>query len=114
MKKIIAIAGSFVLVIGMLALTGCGVKTDYEYDDADKYTAGDLQTSAKIEKIDIDYLAGNVDIAEVEAMGLDKVKELLKAGQKDALLDLVAQDKALEQEALSIEEVDKLLRLFHN
>ncbi len=51
---------------------------------------------------------------EVEALGLDKVKELLKAGQKDALLDLVAQDKALEQEALSIEEVDKLLRLFHN
>ena len=51
---------------------------------------------------------------EVEPLGLEKVQALLKAGQKDALLALVEQDKALEQEALSIEEVDKLLRLFHN
>ena len=51
---------------------------------------------------------------EVESLGLEKVKELLKADQKAALLDLVEKDKALEQEALSIEEVDKLLRLFHN
>ena len=52
--------------------------------------------------------------AEVEGLGIDKVKELLKAGRKDALLKLVDDDKALEEEALSIEAVDKLLRLFHN
>jgi hypothetical protein len=51
---------------------------------------------------------------EVEPLGLEKVKELLKADKKAALLELVEKDKALEQEALSIEEVDKLLRLFHN
>ena len=52
--------------------------------------------------------------AEVEGLGIDKVRELLKAGQKDALLKLVEADKALEEEALSIEAVDKLLRLYHN
>ena len=51
---------------------------------------------------------------EVEGLGIDKVRELLKAGQKDALLKLVEADKALEEEALSIEAVDKLLRLYHN
>ena len=52
--------------------------------------------------------------AEVEGLGIDKVKELLKADQKGALLKLIDADKALEEEALSIEAVDKLLRLFHN
>ena len=52
--------------------------------------------------------------AEVEALGIDEVKALLKADQKEALLKLVEADKALEEEALSIEAVDKLLRLFHN
>ena len=52
--------------------------------------------------------------AAVEGLGIEKVRDLLKAGQKDALLKLVEADKALEEEALSIEAVDKLLRLFHN
>jgi hypothetical protein len=52
--------------------------------------------------------------AEVESLGIDEVKALLKGGQKEALLKLVEEDKALEEEALSIEAVDKLLRLFHN
>ena len=52
--------------------------------------------------------------AEVEGLGIDKVKELLKADQKEALLKLIEADKALEEEALSIEAVDKLLRLNHN
>ncbi|MBQ3765174.1 MAG: hypothetical protein II874_00355 [Bacteroidales bacterium] len=52
--------------------------------------------------------------AEVEGLGIDKVNELIKAGQKDALLKLVEADKALEEEALSIEAVDKLLHLYHN
>jgi len=52
--------------------------------------------------------------AEVEALGLDAVKAILKADKKADLEDLVARDKALEAEALSIEEVDKLLRLYKN
>ena len=52
--------------------------------------------------------------AEVEGLGIDKVNELIEAGQKDALLKLIEADKALEEEALSIEAVDKLLRLYHN
>ena len=50
----------------------------------------------------------------VEGLGIDKVKELLKADRKADLLKLVEADKALEEEALSIEAVDKLLRLYHN
>ena len=49
--------------------------------------------------------------AEVEPLGLEKVQALLKEDKKAALLELIAQDKALEAEALSIEEVDKVLRL---
>ena len=52
--------------------------------------------------------------AQVEPLGLEAVEAILKADKKAALLDLVAQDKALEAEALSIEEVDKLLRLHRN
>lgn len=52
--------------------------------------------------------------AEVEALGLDAVKEILKADCKAALLELVEKDKAEEANALSIEEVDKLLRITHN
>jgi len=49
--------------------------------------------------------------AEVEALGLDAVKAILKEDKKAALLELVEKDKAEEANALSIEEVDKLLRL---
>ena len=52
--------------------------------------------------------------SEVEGLGLEKVNELINAAQKDALLKLIDEDKALEEEALSIEAVDKLLHLFHN
>ena len=52
--------------------------------------------------------------AEVEGLGLDVVKAILADDKKAALLELVEKDKALEAEALSIEEVDKLLRLNKN
>ena len=52
--------------------------------------------------------------AEVESLGIDEVKALLKADQKEALMKLIESDKSVEEEALSIEAVDKLLRLFHN
>ncbi|MCR5245583.1 MAG: hypothetical protein K6C31_04615 [Bacteroidales bacterium] len=47
--------------------------------------------------------------AEVEALGLDEIKAILKADRKAALMELVESDKALESEALGIEAVDKLL-----
>ena len=52
--------------------------------------------------------------AEVEGLGLEAVEAILKEDKKAALLELVANDKAEEANALSIEEVDKLLRLSKN
>lgn len=49
--------------------------------------------------------------AEVEPLGEETVRAILKADRKAALLELVEKDKALEAEAVSIETVDKLLRL---
>ena len=49
--------------------------------------------------------------AEVEALGLDAVKAILQEDKKAALLELLEKDKAEEANALSIEEVDKVLRL---
>ena len=49
--------------------------------------------------------------SEVEALGLDAVKAILKEDKKAALLELIEKDKAEEANALSIEEVDKVLRL---
>ncbi len=48
---------------------------------------------------------------EVEALGLDCIKTILKEDKKAVLLDLLEKDKAEEANALSIEEVDKVLRL---
>ena len=47
----------------------------------------------------------------VEPLGADVVAALLKADNKAALLDLIAQDKALEAEAAAIDSVDKLTHL---
>lgn len=52
--------------------------------------------------------------AEVEALGIDEVNALLKADQKEALLKLIDEDKALEQESTSIDAVDKLLHLYRD
>ena len=51
---------------------------------------------------------------EVEALGLDEVKALLKADRKADLLKLVEDDKALESESLSIDEVNKLTHLYRD
>ena len=50
----------------------------------------------------------------VEPLGLDAVKALIKANDKEALLALVAADKALEEEANSIDEVNKLMHLYRD
>ena len=47
--------------------------------------------------------------AEVEALGLDALKNFAKQNKKDALLALVAEDAALAEEAGNIESVGKFL-----
>ena len=50
----------------------------------------------------------------VESLGLEAVQALIKADDKAALLELVAADKALEEEANSIDEVNKLMHLYRD
>ena len=50
--------------------------------------------------------------AEVEPLGLEAVETILKEDRKAALLELLEKDKAEEANALSIEEVHKLVRLY--
>lgn len=50
----------------------------------------------------------------VEGLGLDAVKAVLADDRKQALLDLVASDKALEKEANSIDDVKKLMYLYRD
>ena len=52
--------------------------------------------------------------AEVEALGLDQVNAILKADRKAELLKIIDDDKALESESLSIDEVAKLLHLYRD
>ena len=52
--------------------------------------------------------------ASVEALTLEKVNALLKDDKKQALLDLVAQDLALKEEAENIEMVDKFLHILRD
>jgi hypothetical protein len=47
----------------------------------------------------------------VESLGADVLNTIVAKNQKDALLSLVAEDKALEAEAQEIEAVDKMLHL---
>ena len=50
----------------------------------------------------------------VESLGLTVIREILKQNKKEALLSLVAQDKALETEANNIFLVDKLVRYYRD
>lgn len=52
--------------------------------------------------------------ASVEALGLEKVKELLAQDKKAALLALVEQDAALKEEAENIEMVNKFLHILRD
>ena len=52
--------------------------------------------------------------ASVEALGLDTVKTLLAQDKKAALLELVAQDAALAEEAGNIDMVDKFLYIYRD
>lgn len=50
----------------------------------------------------------------VEALGLDTVKAFIEQNKKEELLDLVAQDAALAEEAGNITMVDKFLHIFRD
>ena len=52
--------------------------------------------------------------AEVETLGIEAVNAILTEDKKAALLELIEKDKAEEANALSIEEVDKVLHLQKN
>ena len=52
--------------------------------------------------------------AEVEGLGYETVAKILEENKKEALLDLIAQDKALEAKSNAIDQVDKLLHLYRD
>ena len=60
-----------------------------------------------------DWLAAKKGAA-VEALTEDQRKQFCSEENKQALLDLIAKDKALEAEANSIADVDKLLHLYRD
>ena len=51
---------------------------------------------------------------EVEALGIDTIKKMLADDKKQALLDLVAQDLALKEEAEGIDLVDKFMHIYRD
>ncbi|MBO7230520.1 MAG: hypothetical protein J6V20_03810 [Bacteroidaceae bacterium] len=51
---------------------------------------------------------------EVEALGLDAIKEMLANDKKQALLDLIAQDLELKETADGIDLVDKFLYIYRD
>lgn len=52
--------------------------------------------------------------AEVEALGEDRINAILATGEKDALLGLIEQDKALADESSSIDDVKKLMYYYRD
>lgn len=52
--------------------------------------------------------------AEVESLGMEAIEKFISDDRKQALLDLVAQDSALKEEAESIEMVDKFLHIYRD
>ena len=52
--------------------------------------------------------------ASVEALGMDAVRNFLASDRKAALLDLVAQDLSVAEEASNIDMVDKFLHIFRD
>ena len=62
------------------------------------------------------YIAWKADKKgeQVETLGLDRINEILSADEKEALLALIEQDKALETEANEIASVDKFLHFYRD
>lgn len=53
-------------------------------------------------------------VAAIEALGNERINEIINLDQKETLLTLISQDLALESEANEIETVDKLLHLYRD
>ena len=70
------VAGAMALIVPTtLCLTGCSFglinTVSYQYENGDKYTAGDREIDDKITKININYLAGDV---KVKGTDTDNIK----------------------------------------
>ncbi len=86
---------------------------DTEYPDAKAIT--EAQWNAVVAKFDAyTAWAGSKKGESVEALGIDRISEILKADGKAGLLELVEKDKALKEEADGIDNVDNLLHLYKN
>lgn len=68
----------------LICLSGCTVKLNYNYDNADKYIPGDREITERIENIDIDYMAGNVTVKGDKTTNVT-VKETSKTEIEDKL-----------------------------
>lgn len=53
-------------------------------------------------------------VAAIEALGDERINEIITLDQKESLLTLISQDLALESEANEIETVDKLLHFYRD
>ena len=86
---------------------------DVDFPDADSIT--EEQWNAILGKFGpFTAWTGAKKGAEVEGLGDEEIKKILKEDRKADLLALIDKDKALEEEALSIESVDKFMRLYKN
>ena len=79
MNTKLLVAGAMALIVpSTLCLTGCSFglinTVSYQYENADKYTAGDREIDDKITKINIDYLAGDVKVkgADTDIVTVDE------------------------------------------
>ena len=84
MKKIkrVLFMGLFAAMMAGLCACSFGMKTNYIYDNGDKYTAGDREIKEKIEKIDIDYLSGDIKLTGTSSETVS-IKETAKKNLSD-------------------------------
>ena len=52
--------------------------------------------------------------AAAESLGIDQVRSMLQKNRRESLLDLVARDAALSEDASNIDKVDKFLRVYRD
>lgn len=84
MRKFKGLLYTVIVVATLGCLSGCnfGWKTNYIYENGDKYTAGDRTISEKIETIDVDYMSGDVTL-----IGTDGDTVTIKETSKKQLSD---------------------------
>lgn len=84
MRKFKGLLYAVIAVATLGCLSGCnfGWKTNYIYENGDKYTAGDRTISEKIETIDVNYMSGDVTL-----IGTDGDTVTIKETSKKQLSD---------------------------